>query len=329
MNLSTSKLVSTTQVDPTGLYTVHSLGENSRKTLPDTSVKSCRRPEGLALIKLHIKCKEIQRCRALRAHLGDHIVSIPIGIPSSTFVPVQIRRQVALLGRYTNVMLWPSKSPWWLRLGKDPWRGIDLEDDQSSCFGKAKPASRSRTLAIRTGVWLFELDVCNQRSSTPTAGLGWLKVKRTMAAGRQKGMYNRYGAFGSPSVRHSMTGWTIWYMANTGWMLSQSLTRSIVFWVDAMARSRKFLSKPWANIRQSSKCMNLLNISTFKLLQWSLFKTMRQPLLRLGACILPSKASWKGSLMLWILGQQAKDQNLEEELEAGPVAKIPHCHCPP
>ena len=63
------------------IHFIHSVKTHERHC-QNTSVKSCRRPEGLALIKLHIKCKEIQRCRALHAHLGDHIVSIPIGIPS-------------------------------------------------------------------------------------------------------------------------------------------------------------------------------------------------------------------------------------------------------
>ena len=38
-------------------------------------------------------------------------------------------------------------------------------------------------------------------------------------------------------MSHSMTGWMIWYMVEIGWTPVASLRRSIVFWLDAMARS--------------------------------------------------------------------------------------------
>ena len=154
-------------------------------------------------------------------------------------VPIQTRLQVAPLGTGTNVMLWQSKrSPPWMALTLTNWTPRNLSWRWSKQLLRlASLDSGSAILATKIGAWLWEAEEWPQWCSTPTAGLVWLRVKRTMGDGLPRGMYIRYGVFGKPSMSQSMTGWMIWYMVEIGWTPVASLRRSIVFWLDAMARS--------------------------------------------------------------------------------------------
>ena len=154
-------------------------------------------------------------------------------------VLIQMGLQVALLGPRTNVMLWQSRrSPLWMALTLTNWTPRNLYWRWSKQLLRlARLDFGSKISVTKIGAWLWEVAEWPQWSSTPIAGLVWLRVKRTMGDGHLRGMCNRSGVFGNPSMSHCMRGWMIWYMVDIGWTPTQSLRRSIVFWLDAMARS--------------------------------------------------------------------------------------------